>query len=185
MLIPVLIAVTVAVVLVTIILVLSSAKGKRNSGKSERVASSVQKKGMSAVVKEYEKKLAHDPHNVEALSALGDVYYNDQNWEKVLNIYKKLYELSSAHTEIVIADVTRRWGIASFCLKKYDDAINTLMLSVKKVPDSFETNYYLGCAFLEKQVYDKAAYCLKKCRLLSPENNEINNQLGLCLFKSQ
>ena len=87
MLIPILLAVTVAVVLVTVILVLNSLKGKRSSTKSDRVASSVQKKGMSAVVKEYEKKLAHDPHNVEALSALGDVYYNDQNWEKVFNIY--------------------------------------------------------------------------------------------------
>ena len=185
MLIPVLISITVAIVFITIILVLSSAKGKHNANKSDRVASSVQKRGMSAVVKEYEKKLAHDPHNVEALSALGDVYYNDQNWEKVLNIYKVLYELSSAHTEIVIADVTRRWGIAAFFLKKYDDAINILLLSVKKVPDSYETNYYLGCAFLEKQVYEKAAYCLKKCRLIAPENTEVSKQLGLCLFKSQ
>ena len=185
MLIPILIAVTVAVVLVSVILVVSGLKNKSTSSKSERVASSVQKKGMTAVVKEYEKKLAHDPHNVEALSALGDVYYNDQNWEKVWNIYKTLYDLSSAHTEIVIADVTRRWGIAAFFLKKYDDAINTLMLSVKKVPDSYETNYYLGCAFLEKQVYDKAAYCLKKCKIISPENTEVNKHLGFCLFKSQ
>ena len=185
MLIPVLIAVTVAVVLITIILIMSSLKGKHTSGKSDRVASSVQKKGMTAVVKEYEKKLAHDPHNVEALSALGDVYYNDQNWEKVFNIYKALYNLSSAHTEIVIADVTRRWGIAAYFLKKIDDVINTLMLSVKKVPDSYETNYYLGLAFLEKQVYDKATYCFKKCRLIAPENTEVSKQLGLCLFKSQ
>ena len=76
MLIPVLIAVTVAVVLITIILVSSSLKNKRTSTKSDRVASSVQKKGVTAVVKEYEKKLAHDPHNVEALQGLGDVYYN-------------------------------------------------------------------------------------------------------------
>ncbi len=185
MLIPVLIAVTVAVVLITIILIVSNAKNKSSTNKSEKVASSVQKKGMSAVIKEYEKKLAHDPHNVEALSGLGDVYYNAQNWEKVLNIYKALYDLSSAHTEIVIADVTRRWGIAAFFLKKYDDAINTLMLSVKKVPDSYETNYYLGCSFLEKQTYDKAVYCLKKCRLIAPENTEVSKQLGLCLFKSQ
>lgn len=185
MLIPILIAVTVAVVLITVILVLNNLKHKSSSSKSERVASSVQKKGMSAVVKEYEKKLAHDPHNVEALSALGDVYYNDQNWEKVLNIYKSLYDLSSAHTEIVIADVTRRWGIAAFFLQKYDDAINTLMLSVKKVPDSFETNYYLGCAFLEKQVYDKATYCLKKSKIIAPDNTDVNKHLGFCLFKSQ
>lgn len=185
MLIPILIALTVAVVLITIILMLNGAKRKASSSKSDKIASSVQKRGMSAVVKEYEKKLAHDPHNVEALSALGDVYYNDQNWEKVWSIYKTLYDISSAHTEIVIADVTRRWGIAAFFLQKYDDAINTLLLSVKKTPDSYETNYYLGCAFIEKQVYDKAAYCLKKCKIIAPENTEVNKHLGSCLFKSQ
>ena len=83
MLIPVLIAITVAVVHITIILILNSLKRQSTASKSERVASSVQKKGMTAVIKEYEKRLAHDPHNVEALSGLGDVYYNDQNWEKV------------------------------------------------------------------------------------------------------
>ena len=55
MLIPVLIAVTVAVVLVTIFLVLNSLKTKSISSKSERIASSVQKRGMTAVIKDYEK----------------------------------------------------------------------------------------------------------------------------------
>ena len=68
MLIPVLIAVTVAVILVTIILVVSSAKRNAKGSRAEKVVNSVQKRGVSAVVKEYEKKLAHDPHNVEALS---------------------------------------------------------------------------------------------------------------------
>ena len=185
MLIPVLIAVTVAVVLITIILLLNSAKRKVSSSKSERVASSVQKKGVSAVAKEYEKKLAHDPHNVEALKALGSIYYDDGNWEKVWNIYKTLYDLSSAHTEIDVAEVTRKWGIAGYHLKKYDEAINSLVFSVKKVPDSYETNYFLGLSFYEKQVYDKAAYCLKKCKVISPENIEVNKNLALCLFKSQ
>ena len=140
MLIPVLIAVTVAVVLITVILVLSGAKRKSRDSRSDRVATSVQKKGVSAVAKEYEKKLAHDPHNVEALSSLGAVYYDDGNWEKVWHIYKTLYDLSSAHTEIDVAEVTQKWGIAGYYLKKYDEAINSLLFSVKKKPDAFETN---------------------------------------------
>ena len=185
MLIPVLISITVAVVLITIILIISSAKGKGRAAKTDRIINSVQKKGVSAVAKEYEKKLVHDPHNVEALTALGAVYYDDGNWDKVWNIYKTLYDLSSAHTEIDMADVTRRWGIAGYHLKKYDEAINTLLFSVKKQPDSFETNFFLGSAFWEKQVYDKATYCFKKCKLIAPENPDVNKSLALCLFKSQ
>jgi cytochrome c-type biogenesis protein CcmH/NrfG len=137
MLIPVLIAVTVAVVLITIILIVSGAKGKALTAKTDSLANSIQKKGVSAVAKEYEKKLVHDPHNVEALTSLGAVYYDDGNWEKAWGIYKTLYDLSSAHTEIDMAEVTRKWGIAAYYLKKYDDAINALLFSVKKEPDSF------------------------------------------------
>ena len=57
MLIPVLIAVTVAVVLITIILIASGLKKGAKTNRADKVASSVQKKGISAVVKEYEKKL--------------------------------------------------------------------------------------------------------------------------------
>ena len=185
MLIPVLISITVAVVLITIILILSSAKRNAKDTRADKVASTVQKKGMSAVVKEYEKKLAHDPHNVEALTGLGSVYYNDGNWDKVWSIYKTLFDLSSAHTEIDVAEVTRKWGIAGYYLKKYDEAINALMFSIKKEPDSFETNFFLGSTLVEKQTYDKAAYCFKKCKIIQPENSDVNKQLGLCLFKSQ
>ena len=185
MLIPVLIAVTVAVILVTIILVVSSAKRNAKGSRAEKVVNSVQKRGVSAVVKEYEKKLAHDPHNVEALSGLGTVYYDDGNWEKVWGIYKTLFDLSSAHTEIDVAEVTRKWGVAGYNLQKYDEAINALMFSIKKEPNAYETNFFLGAALMQKQVYDKAAYCFKKCKLIAPENNDVNKQLGLCLFKSQ
>ena len=167
MLIPVLISITVAVILITVILVISGAKNKSKGSRAEKVASSVQKRGMGNVVKEYEKKLAHDPHNVEALSELGAVYYDAGNWEKVWAIYKTLFDISSAHTEIDVSEVTRKWGIAGYNLKKYDEAINSLMFSLKKQPDSFEGNYYLGAAFMDKQAYDKAAYCFKKCKLIS------------------
>ena len=139
MLIPVLISVTVAVILITIILISYSARSKIKGSRAEKVATSVQKKGMSAVVKEYEKKLAHDPHNVEALSEIGAVYYDDGNWEKVWSIYKTLFDLSSAHTEIDVAEVTRKWGVAGYNLQKYDEAINALMFSIKKEPCKCKT----------------------------------------------
>lgn len=185
MLIPVLIAIIVAALLVVIIMLVSGVKNKTKAPKANKVANSVQKKGKSAVVKEYEKKLAHDPHNVEALTALGDIYYDDENWEKVWSIYKTLYDISSVHVEVDVAAVTRRLGIASYYLKKYDDAINTLMFSGRKEPDVYETNYYLGRTFLEKNTYDKAAICFKKCKLLAPDKSDVNQYLAMCLFKSQ
>ena len=148
MLIPTLITIAIIAAVVTIVLVVLTS-GKNNK-KSSSVNTAVQRKGKSSVIKEYERKLVHDPHNVTALEALGDIYYDAEEWEKVWGIYKTLYEISTAHIEINMAKTTSRLGIAAFKLEKYDDAISYLLSSSRKDSEVFETNYYLGRAFFEK-----------------------------------
>ncbi len=182
MIFSVLIAVIVAAVLVVIIMFARSA-GKNREVKN--VAQKVQKKGRAAILKEAEKKLAKDPHNVTSLEMVGDIYYGEKNWEKVWNIYKTLYDISTVHPEIDSKKATLRMGIAAFYLDKIDDAISSLMLSMKKDPENFDCNFYLGQALYKAGTYDKAIYCFKKAKVLMPENNEVNGFLGQCLYKIQ
>lgn len=178
MLVPVLIAIIAACALIVFLMVIRGGKKK-----SDGVNDKIQRKGKNAIMKEIEKKLAHDPHNVESLETLGDIYFSDKNWEKTYSIYKTLYDISSAHIEINVAKVTQRMGIAVFNLEKYDDAINFLLLSVKKEPEVFDTNYFLGKAFYIKEIYDKALYCLKKARMLKQDSIEVVELVGMCFFK--
>lgn len=182
MIFSVLIAVITAAVLVVIIMLIRSA-GKKHEVKD--VAQKVQKKGKSAILKEAEKKLAKDPHNVISLELVGDIYYGEKNWEKVWNIYKTLYDISTVHPEVNSTKATLRMGIAAFYLEKMDDAISSLMLSLKKDPENFDCNFYLGQALYKAGTYDKAIYCLKKAKVLQPENNAVNAMLGEALFKAQ
>lgn len=182
--IPVLIA-AIVVILVIILTVVAKGGGsdkKKNDGK---VSNRVQKKGANAVIKEYEKKLAHDPHNVAALEGLGDAYYGLQNWEKVWSVYKTLYDISAAHPEVNLAVVARRMGIAAFSLGKFEDALNSLLVSNKREPDVYETNYYLGRGFYEKNMNEKAIICFKKCKLIDPHKTDVNEYLARALFKLQ
>lgn len=182
MIISVLIAIIVAASLVVIMMV--AAKGSKKE-KNKDVADRVKKKGKAAILKEAQKKLAHDPHNILALETVGDLYYQEKNWDKVYNVYNTLYGLSAAHLEINVAKVTRRMGIAAYNLEKYDDALNALMVSCKKESESFETNIFLAKAFIKKEIYDKAIICLKKCKLLQPDSSDVNLNLANCLFKAQ
>lgn len=182
MLIPTLIAIAIMAAIVSIIVIVVS--GGSNSKKSNKIVSTVERKGFSSVIKEYEKKLSHDPHNVQALETLGDLYYKNSNWEKVWGIYKTLYELSTVHIEINQAITISRLGVAAFNLGKLDDALNYLMISSRKDSEVFDTNYYLGKTFYAKGVYDKAAICYKKCKLISPENTLLNKEIGFCFFKA-
>ena len=178
----VLIAVIVAAVLV-VFLMMSKIVAQKH--KNSNLIEKVHKKGKSALVKEAEKKLAKDPHNVQVLENIGEVYFQDKDWEKVWGVYKTLYDISPAHIEINVAKCTLRMGLAAFYQNRIDDAINALLFSIKKEPDNFEGNLVLGKSFLQKDIFDKAVYCLKKAKSLMPENSEVNGLLGKCLFKMQ
>ena len=178
----VLIAVIVAAVLV-VFLMMSKIVAQKH--KNSSLIEKVHKKGKSALVKEAEKKLVKDPHNIPALETIGEIYYQDKNWEKVWGVYKTLYDLSAAHIEIDVAKYTLRMGLSAFYQNRIEDAVNVLMVTIKKDPDNFEANLVLGKVLLQKNIIDKAAYCLKKAKTLMPENNEVNALLGKCLFKMQ
>lgn len=182
MIISILLAVIVALLLVSLIVGVKNIKRKEDK---KDVAQKIQKKGKSAVLKDAEKKLAHDPHNVQALEMVGNIYYGEKDWEKVWNIYKTLYDISAAHPEIDIAKTALKMGIAAYNMEKNEDAISSLMLSIKKVPDDFDCNMYLGRALMKANTFDKAIFCFKKAKIMQPENNEVNELLGKALFKSQ
>ena len=185
MIIPILITVIVISAVVCLLLIFKGGGKEKGTDRKKELSKKIQKKGKSAILKEAEKKLAHDPHNISALENVGDIYFNEKNWEKTWGIYKTLYDISSAHIEVNVASCTQRMGIAAFYLDRYDDAINALMTSVKREPEKFDSNFYLGYALYKKGVYDKASFCFKKCKLLMPENSKVIELLGMCLFNSQ
>ena len=182
MIISILIAVIVALLLIAIIVGIKSIKRKEEK---KDVSVKIQKKGKSAILKEAEKKLAHDPHNIPSLETIGDIYYGEKDWEKVWNIYKTLYDISTAHPEIDIIKCALRMGIAAYGLGKNEDAVSALMLCIKKDPNNFDCNLFLGKALMKANAFDKAVYCFKKCKVIQPENNEVNMLLGTALYKAQ
>ncbi len=181
MLIPVLVAIIIGISLVVIIMLVTGNKTKKDT----KAINKIQKKGKSAILKEAERKLAHDPHNIPSLVMIGDIYFAEQDWEKTWNIYKTLYELSASHSEINNTKASARMGIAAYNLEKYDEALTSLMLALKKEPDNFEANYYLGKTFYKKDMYDKAILCLKKAKALQPDNSEPNEVIAQCFYKEQ
>ena len=88
MIFSILIAVIAALLLVVIIITL---KNFNKSEEGQEVFQKIQKKGKSAILKEAEKKLAHDPHNVSALLIIGDIYFSEKDWE---NVEKEMSKVS-------------------------------------------------------------------------------------------
>ena len=72
----VLIAVIVAAAL-AVILMMSKVVAQKH--KSSTLVEKVHKKGKSTLLKEAEKKLAKDPHNVPTLENIGEIYFQDKD----------------------------------------------------------------------------------------------------------
>ena len=182
MIISVLIAIIVAAL---VLVILMSVKGSPKGKNKGDVSAQIQRKGKSAIIKQAEKKLAHDPHNVESLELLGKLYYDEKNWDKVYGIYKTLFDMSSSQVGIDRAKMAMIYGISAFQLDKTDEALNALMVSMKQNPDVFETNLFLGKTLFKKGILDKAMACFRKAKIIEPENIEVIEYMAMTFVKMQ
>ena len=174
--IPILAAIVFTAVVVSLVSALRSAAARGGAGGQ---------KARRLIIRECSKKLARDPRNVQALSTLGDLYYNEQNWDKAFPLYNLLFDLISTHVEIDAGKTAARQGISAFHIERFEDAERGLLAACKFEPDNFDANFYLGRLMYQKNEYEKAILCLRKARSINPESTETDEPLGLSYFKSQ
>ncbi|MDY4209851.1 MAG: tetratricopeptide repeat protein [Treponema sp.] len=170
------IAVVIILVFATLLVLFSNKKKRDPAGKHKQ-------KNRAAIIREATKKLSHNPQNVQALSALAELYYTEHLWDKALPLYENLSNLSSRFTEIDIAETNLRHGICLVKLGKAPEAIPVLLTALKAIPDSFEANFYLGQAMFKAGDYEKAIPLLKKSITLKPDAQGIFQPLGLACYK--
>lgn len=180
----VIIAVFVCLAVIAILLVVG---GKKSSGgtKNGRGGSGSRSKNRAQIIREATKKLSHDPHNIPALSALGELYYNEHLWDKAVTIYNDLANLAAGHHEIDPATVYLRHGICCLKLKRSQDALKSLVVAYKLDSSKYEVNYYLGKACYDNNDFEKAIPCFKKAYAINPEATGIVGSLGLALYKGK
>ncbi|MBP3771300.1 MAG: tetratricopeptide repeat protein [Treponema sp.] len=152
---------------------------RKKSGKGGR------QKSRAQILKESTRKLAQDPHNADALMALGDLYYNERAWDKAYPIYETQMGIAPAHREIDIFKASLRQGICAVKLDKIQEAFKGLSAAVQINPNDFEVNYYLGIAFYKNNEFEKAVPRFKKVVLVKPEATGISSPLGLSLYKAK
>ena len=122
---------------------------------------------------------------LQALLTLGELYYDERNWDKAFPLYNLLFDLIPTHVEIDAGKIACRQGISAFHSNKFEDAERGLLSACKFEPDNFDANFYLGRLMYQKNEYEKAILCLRKARSINPEAEETDEPLGLSYFKSQ
>lgn len=174
------IVIAVIIILVVLGIVLSvSTKKKGGSDKGKK------QKNRAQIMKEAGQKLAKDPHNADALSALGDLYFSEHNWEKAYPIYETMSNSADTNRDINPFEAKLRRGICALKLDKPDDAIESLEAACDMRSTDFDANYYLGQALYARDDYERAISCFKKALAIKPEATVINTPLGFALYKAK
>jgi len=173
---PILIAVIVVVGFIALLMVFSGSKGKSGRGSKQ--------KSRQVIIKEATRKLSQNPHNPDGLIPLANLYFQEQLWEKAYPLYETMLNIAVAHSEINLGQASLRQGICALKIGKNEEAFKGLLQARKINPDSFETNFYLGQAFINNKEVDKAIPLLRKALTINKEVPEIYKYLGIALYQN-
>ncbi len=176
----VLIAFVIMISLVAVLVLFMGKKPRVNSNGSKNKT-----KTKTQIIKEANKRLAKNPHDPIGLSALGDVYFSSQLWDKAYETYQHLIKIGSKDTSVDLVTSLVRCGIASINLKKPEDALQYLASAYKLDPNNFDSIFYYAKSLYELQQYDKVAPLLKKALISNPEAEGVNSLLGLALYNAK
>lgn len=179
--ISILITVVAVALVVLLLMAISGASKKGGSGKGLKNSN----KSKSALAKECIKKLTRDPHNVQALLTLSDIYFAEQNYEKAYPLYETLTNIARMHIEINQMTSVTRLGICAFHCGKPEEALSAFSSALRLDPQNYDCNYYLGRILFDRKEFEKSVVCFKRAQHSRPESTEVNQQLGFALFGSK
>lgn len=136
-----------------------------------------------AIVREANRALAQNPRDSDALSALADIYFKDQEWDKAANTYAVLLDLVAASPMLDEHEITFRHGLASMQLNRYEDAYKSLVLARRGHEDIFEINFNLGHLELLRRNYERAVNLLRAAKADRPEHLPTTRYLGQAFYR--
>lgn len=176
--------VAVVIVLAFALVLLATASAGKKRAKGGARGRKLAGKDRNQVLKEANRRLASNPKDGDALQALGDILWDEQDMERVAKTYEVLSEISvgSSHLDEFTANL--RYGIACLRLSRLDEAYKGLAVARTIKQDNFDVNFNLGFLEYQRKQYDKAVILLKQASQANPEHALSLRYLGHAFVKT-
>jgi tetratricopeptide (TPR) repeat protein len=142
-------------------------------------------KNRASIMKNVERRLSQNPRDPEALSALGDVYYQDEAWDKSMRTYENLVDILTAApaADIDLFEIHLRYALSAMRLNMTEQAYKGFSMARSIRQDNFEVNYNLGHLEFERKNYEKALQLLQQARIIDPESPAVLRDMGHAFFR--
>ncbi|AJB40948.1 TPR domain protein/probable lipoprotein [Treponema pallidum subsp. endemicum str. Bosnia A] len=146
---------------------------------------SSRRKDKESLMREASRRLAQDPYDIRGLSVLGDIHYQDQEWEKAFAMYATLVERSSSSSQMEQFEILLRYGICGVKTEKYAEAKKGLLLAQGIDSHHFEVNYNLGRVYYLDRQYEQVVPLLRRALTSQPDSAPAAQLLGYTFQKLQ
>jgi len=175
---PILMAVLALFVVLTLgwyfVVVAPNAQKKPGSGKT---------KDRATVLKEATRRLASNPKDPDALMALADIYFNDNDFDKASKTYGILSSMTTSSPDLDTYTINLRSGLCSLKLGQTEEAYKSLLIAKAVRGEAFEVNFNLGVIEYQKKAYEKAVGVLKAAVAMAPDHPGTMKYLGQSLYR--
>ncbi|MGO8693647.1 MAG: tetratricopeptide repeat protein [Rectinemataceae bacterium] len=176
---PIVVVVVVLLAFAIVLGFLVSARKAQAGARGKRLKT----KDRAQILKEANRRLAANPKDVEALAAMGDLAWSEQDWERAFKLYETLAEAGAGNPEVDEFRANSRYGIAAIRLNRFDEAYKGLLVARTIRQDDFEVNFNLGYLEFQRRAFEKALTLLKQASLQNPEHPLMLRYLGHSYFK--
>ena len=174
-----LIIVPAAVVAATAIILFLFLGGKKRAESGAKGKT----KDRASVVREANRRLTQNPRDADALKSLGDIYYQEEDFEKSLKTFELLVDLCATNKELDEFEITMKYAISALRTKRLKEAYKSLLITRSMKQDVFEINYNLGYLEYARKNYEKSSALLAQANLVQPAHPETLKYFGMSLYR--
>lgn len=175
------ITVVSVIIIVSLALLLLSFIGRKGDKKKPKKKRT---KDRGTIIREASKRLAQNPRDPEGLSAMGNLHYLEQDWQKAYEAYEILINLAPNNPKLDEFECALRLGVSAVKTEHLQEAIKSFVQARTMQPNHFEVNYNLGYICYLQRDYDKAIPYLRQSLLVDTENILALRYMGFSLHKA-
>ena len=173
------VAVLFLAIVVGALLIASARRGETIGRGGKRIRA----RDKAQVVKEANRRLAINPKDPLGLTALGDIAWTEQDWERALKLYEPLTEIGAGNPDVDEFTANARLGIAALRLGRFEEAYKGLSIARTLNQDDFDVNFNLGYLEFQRRAYEKAVTLLRQASQQNPDHASALRYLGHAYFK--
>ncbi len=137
----------------------------------------------NTILREANKRLASNPKDTQALLALADLHYSEQNYQQAMKTYGILLELCATNSNLDEQMINLRFGLSAMKSQIWSEAYKSLAIARTKDQDNFEINSSLGILEYKRGNLEKAMNFLSMGLKHKPNHYESLRYMGLSLYK--